>query len=239
MTHHDHSKKSILVVGLEVGTFRSIDALLSRSHFAVDRVKHGESGLALSGHVRFDLLIVRHPLPDMTTAEFVGVLRRRGWVSSQAQLLVLAEDDKLAELKGQVNDALSAVLSVSQPAAVLDEVAGRLLKVAPRQATRLLVKLRARLESGDVLLMCQTENLSAGGMLVRTDQSLPKGTPAGFQFSLPGDREPLLGEAEVVRHAVPDIEKLVGIGLKFLSFKGNDKSRLDAYLAAHPHKRSR
>jgi len=230
MTKKDRPKQKILVVGLEKGVFKTIDALLNRSYFTVDRVLHGESGLALAQQVVFNLLIVKHPLPDMTTADFIVKLRRASGASASSQLLAVAEPTKIAEIRSHVSGDLGAVLSVNETATVLEEVAARLLRVPPRRAARLVVHIRAKLENGDVLLMCQTENVSIAGMLVRTDQLLPVGTHVTFRFSMPGDRDPFNGEAEVVRHTVQEVEKTVGIGLRFLSLASRDAQRLAEHL---------
>ncbi|MCU0241113.1 MAG: hypothetical protein MUF51_01665, partial [Vicinamibacteria bacterium] len=66
--------------------------------------------------------------------------------------------------------------------------------------------------------------------LVRTDRTLPLGTHALFQFTLPGGIEPIEGECEVARHSVPDIEKLVGIGIRFKTIKGKGAALLKSYL---------
>jgi uncharacterized protein (TIGR02266 family) len=230
MTKKDQPKQKILVVGLERGAFSTIDALLNRSYFTVDRVLHGESGLALAGQVAFNLLIVKHPLPDMDTGAFVATLRRPAGASATSQLLAVAEPVRLNEVRPHVRGDLGAVLSVNETATVLEEVAARLLRVPPRRAARLVVHLRARLQTGEVLLMCQTENVSLAGMLVRTDQLLPIGTRVSFRFSMPGDRDPFTGEAEVVRHTVQDVEKTLGIGLRFVSLPSRDAQRLGTHL---------
>jgi hypothetical protein len=166
----------------------------------------------------------------MTTVDFFTKARQPSMASSRSLLLVLAEDNQLKDVRAILRDELSTVLSIHQPAAVLDEVASRLLKIAPRRSARLMVKLRACVDTGDLLLMCQTENISEAGMLVRTDRTLPLGTHALFQFTLPGGIEPIEGECEVARHSVPDIEKLVGIGIRFKTIKGKGAALLKSYL---------
>jgi uncharacterized protein (TIGR02266 family) len=226
----DTARKRILVVGLEPGAFRAIDAVLSRAHFAVDRVRRGEGALALCRQVAFDLVIVKHPLPDMGAAAFADALRQDESACVHAHLFALAEASALSALRGQLGGSLSSVFSQEEPAAVLEEVAGRLLGVPARHSVRLPVRLHAQLETGDARLACQTENLSPTGMLVRTAQQLPIGTRVGVEFTLPGAREPLRGEAEVVRHAAPDVEKTQGIGLRFLTLRPADQSRLEAFI---------
>jgi len=57
------------------------------------------------------------------------------------------------------------------------------------------------------------------------------GTRSAFEMHLPGERAPLKGTAEVVRHAVPEIEEVHGMGLRFVALKGDGRERLAAFLA--------
>jgi hypothetical protein len=67
-------------------------------------------------------------------------------------------------------------------------------------------------------------------MLLRDDTAYPLGTRMDFELPLPGEREPLRGEAEVVRHTVPDVEGLQGIGVRFVALKGDGNLRLKRVL---------
>ena len=51
-----------------------------------------------------------------------------------------------------------------------------------------------------------------------------------LEFALPGAREPVHAEAQVVRHSVPDREGVTGMGLKFTGLPPEHKTRLEQYL---------
>jgi uncharacterized protein (TIGR02266 family) len=222
--------KSILVVGLERKLFEEIDPLLNRSHFTVDRMARGKSGLALCEQVPFDLIIAVDPLPDIDITEFLTVVREKGMPTATSHLLALGVDERLDVLRQHVRGKDSVVLAVTEPQAVLEEVAARLLGVAARRAVRFMVRLRVDLASREQAIMCQTDNVSLHGMLVRTSSPLPVGTRLGFEYNLPGDRHPIQGEAEVVRHTAPQIGEVPGMGLRSLALKGDGAARLEAFL---------
>ena len=222
--------KSILVVGLERKLFQQIDPLLSRSHFTVDRVPRGKSGLALCERVAFDLIIAADPLPDIDISEFLAVVRRNGMPTAGSQLLALGAGQRLEVLRSHLRGERSAVIAITEPRAVLEEVAARLLGVATRSAARLMVRLRVRTDAGEQMLMCQTDNISPQGMLVRTDRPLPVGTRLSFEFTLPDDRHPVQGEAEVMRHTAAHVGEAQGMGLKCLVLRNDGTSRLRAHL---------
>ena len=93
-----------------------------------------------------------------------------------------------------------------------------------------IARVNKALEVGKRLLMCQTENVSKGGVLIRTDQRYPIGTRIAFKSTLPGDRAPVEGYLEVMRHTVPEVEKLQGIGMRFVDLRSADQKRLFEFL---------
>jgi len=230
MVTTEDERKRILAVGLDRRVFGSFEALLSRARFDVDRVSSAASGLALCQGVKLDLVLVSHPLSGMSLVEFVHALRAMGSASAKSELLVLAPAADLAAARRQVPDQDCAVLSVSEPRLVLQEMAARLLDVAPRREARLAVRLRVGLESGEEMRFCQTENLSVAGMLVRTQPPPPAGAPVSFELTLPGEREPIRGRGEVARHTVADIEGVIGVGVRIDGFAGKGRDQLETYL---------
>lgn len=224
----------ILVVGLERKLYEKINPLLNRSLFAVDRVPRGESGLALANHAAFDLIAVRHPLPDMSLGSFIHAVHDPGSLCGAAQILVLTDAARVAEVSGLMPGGASQVVSIDEPWKLLQEVASRLLGVAPRVATRVMMRLEVKVEGEKALVMCQSENLSDNGMLLRSERLFPIGTRVSFESLLPGERAPIQGEAEVMRHAVPDVETVQGMGLKIVYLKGDGAKRLKAFLSRKP-----
>jgi len=227
----------ILAVALDRQLFNKIDPLLNRSYFTVERIPRGESALALCRHTWFDLILLGHPLPDMPLETFLRAARREGALSARSHLLILTEEARLAELPESFQRGPDLALSVEQPQRLLEEVASRLLKVAPRVLARLLVRLEVQFGDEMSLVIWQTENISEAGMLVHTDRPYPIGTTVSFHFTTPDDPAPIRGEAEVVRHAVVDVEKVHRVGLKFTGFEGDGFKRLGAYIQAHSHDR--
>ena len=120
-------------------------------------------------------------------------------------------------IRGEVQDQLElALLALS-------------LAVAPRKEARFLARLEIKLGGAKDMILCQTENLSASGMLIKTERRYDKGTRIDFEFSLPDDARPIVGVAEVMRHTMVGRDKVGGIGVRFLSFGGDSQRRFEAY----------
>lgn len=79
----------------------------------------------------------------------------------------------------------------------------------PRASLGLLIQIRS--DSIDEFRSVHCENISLGGMFLRTDQRRPLGSEIFFQFTLAGRGTLIEGLGQVVRVA-PD-----GVGVKFIS----------------------
>ena len=79
-------------------------------------------------------------------------------------------------------------------------------------------------------MVCQTENISASGMLLRTEKRYEKGTRLEFEFGLPNDHRPIVGIAEIVRHTMIGRDNVSGVGVRFLSFAGDSQRRFESYI---------
>jgi uncharacterized protein (TIGR02266 family) len=223
--------RRVLVVGLERSIYSKIEPILSRSPLSVDRVPKGESGIMLAARVKFDLLVVRYPLPDMATGSFINEVHTPGATNGATPILVMAEPSRLAEVRGLLPGGDKQAISIEEPARLLQEVASRLLKVAPRVDARIPVRIEVQISNPPALVMCQCENLSEGGLLVRSEKLYPVGTRLKLELTLPGDRMPIRAEAEIVRHTVPDVENVHGLGLKVRAYQGDGAARVRRFLA--------
>lgn len=218
----------VLVVGLERTHYDQLLPLLSRALLSVERLASGEGAVQLAEQVAWDLLIVRYPLADMSLGSFMERVHEPSSRCAGTPILVLADDNRLGELASLLPGGSKQALSASQPARIAQEVATR-LKVAPRREIRVPVRVDVRV-AGAPPLVCQSENLSEHGLLLKTDARYPLATRVRFEFCLPGERTQVQGEAEVTRHAEVAVEGVKGMGLKLLSLKADGAARIRRFV---------
>src|SRR5262245_9363495 len=130
----------VLVVGLEKAHYEPLLPLLSRALLNVDRISSGESACQIANGVKLDLIVARYPLPDMSIGSFMQNVHQPGSKSDATPILVIADDNRLAEIGAMLPGGAKQAISVNQPQKIADEVAGR-LKLAPRKEVRVPVKL--------------------------------------------------------------------------------------------------
>lgn len=221
--------KRILVAVRRRELWDQIAGLLGRSGFEVNRVPSGAGALILVGNLRYDLIIVEAPLPDLDLQEFVAAVRTLDSPCAGSSVLVMARDESVG-----LSSALSGDRVVILPADTererLQKSVSQLLGVALRTAARLLVQIETEMENGTSARVAQTVNLSESGMLLRSAPLAPIGSEVRLTFALPGDPAEIVARAEVVRHTAPELELVRGIGVHFVELPAETVERLRSFV---------
>ena len=75
-----------------------------------------------------------------------------------------------------------------------------------------------------------TENLSAGGIFIRTDRDLVQGDRVRLQISFPGLLQPIEIEVEVVRSRLPARGEPAGVAVRIPADRPEDRARIAGLL---------
>ena len=147
-----------------------------------------------------------------------------------ASLLVMAEPGSEDEVRQLIGYGVNRVmLSVDPPKFIALQVAN-LLGIPPRSNLRLTTRLLVEVADGSEEVLGAVVNMSAAGLLLETDADLEPGQHVILSIDIDPDEEPVSGKAEIVRRADPDRDGVEGIGVRFLSFAGDSRKRLEAIL---------
>jgi uncharacterized protein (TIGR02266 family) len=83
---------------------------------------------------------------------------------------------------------------------------------------------------------CQVENLSAGGLFLRTEQQLPRGTGLQIEIVKPGGRKPIELSGLVAGVITPEeaatARFIPGLGVQFTGIDADEANRLEELLTA-------
>ncbi len=223
-------RRNVLVIGVNPDEFDRVTPFLARESFEVDRFPSAAGSLELTTQVAFEVLLVRFPLPDMELYDYLQAVRREGSPCQRAPILLLAQSDKAEEAESFIGRGANRVVKLEETNGKIQAVISSLLHVAPRKAARFLARLEIKLGGAKDMILCQTENLSDSGMLIKTDKRYDTGTKINFEFTLPEDQRPIVGIAEIVRHTMIGRDRVGGIGVRFLSFAGDSQRRYEAFV---------
>jgi hypothetical protein len=227
-------RKNILAVGIEPALFDEIAPPLLRRIFDVDRVPSPTAALELVSMVPFSALVLKFPLPELSTDDFIAAVRSEGSASSTATFALVAAEEHVQEASALLDRGIDLVLSMTDPPGVREGLLCTLLGIFPRTDTRVLVKLNIQLQDRRRdRFVGQTRDISASGMFVITRRSFTLGSVARFEFTLPGSTLPFRGSCHVTRHSTPETDPVQGMGFQFDSFDAeSDQERLRRLLEA-------
>jgi hypothetical protein len=207
--------------------------LLRRSNFDVDHVPNARSAVDLVRLIGFDVLVLGYPPVGPTLDELLDLVRAKDSPCRRSAVLILAPRDRLTEVEPSLGRGYTRALATDAPDAELQKVVASLLRVSPRLAVRVTVRLQVQLADGQTELMSQTENVSSSGLLVRARRSYPVETAVQFELYLPGESVPVSGRGMVVRQATDRGGRVTGLGVKFAELFASGEPRLNAFLDRH------
>ena len=131
-------------------------------------------------------LIAMHPtLPGMTCEVLCNIIRRSD-AMKKVSILLLCNNPHQQELARRCN--VNAVLNCPVDTAIFSAKVQELLDIPPRRSYRVVLNIAVVGLHDNRPVMCNSENVSAGGMLIRTTESLPPGSRISCSFYLPDGR---------------------------------------------------
>lgn len=220
----------VLAAGIERTAFEALAPVLRRDAVQVDWVATPEAGVALAAKHHYDVIILDAEPADWSLSKVVAALRNGISPSRSAAIMVLAEPDQVDAARALKARGVNRVMLISDPPQMICEQMSGLLEVAPRVALRVPMNLQTALGNRGREIFCQTVNLSASGMLVRTQARPQLGSPVVFQLRLSESLGTVIGRGEMVRHASRFKGGFDGVGVRFKGFAEDGAARLQTFL---------
>ena len=181
----------------------------------------------------FHIIFVEYDGNNGAILELTKNLRWSGSPCRDATAVLLCASDDLDDAEEFRNSGFSRILNPEAPDAVLAKALDAVLNHEPRYPVRALVRINGEDLGHQGMVMTQTSNLSATGMLVRFDKQVIVGTRFAFTLEAPSLTKAIRGKATVVRLTHAGLEGLEGFAARFSHFEGDDSDRLVRFLAAH------
>lgn len=213
----DHSRSALV---FEESVLRRRDALIITA-------LAGSEGLVKAQDAQPRLIIFGFDLFDMTAPEFCEAIRRDER-TSEISLLMICDPDAHEHrdlcLSAGANDVAYRPLQRAD----LDQKVEALTRIPVRRQLRTIAKLEVSLERSGRFLLGRTTNISAGGMLLELERSLPHDTQGIVHFYLPGDPVPLDLHVEIRRSDLSG--STARYGLEFVDMSDHDRARVEHYV---------
>ena len=174
------------------------------------------------------LIVTRPGLPGMACETLFNIIRR-GESMKRVSLLLLSDG---SPLHTEIARRCSANAVVTKPVdtGLFASRVRELLDVPPRQSYRVLLNITVEGRHNNRPVMCNSVNVSTGGMLVRAKEAIAKGDRIVCSFYLPDGRK-VSAQGEVARsfrqNDAPDV---TFYGIRFRSFDPGSEAAIAAFV---------
>ena len=223
-------RKQVLMTRMDGPVFTEAAAFLRQKEFDLHHAPWDDNTLDLVQSIGFDLIVIGFPVEVTSLRRFVKCVRAPGSACRRSGMVLLAERGHLEAAQEFIGHGINRAIGTEGGSELLASALDELISVAPRITLRAPTRVILRIEERPVRAFCQTENVSVSGMLLRGFGHYPAGTTIDFEINIPGESEPIRGSAEISRTTNIAVERLEGVGARFLSFLGADQSRLSTYV---------
>lgn len=126
-----------------------------------------------------------------------------------------------------------AVLTMPVDRDLLQDHVRQFLNIARRQAYRVILNVSVDGNFNNQFFLCQTENISATGALIRAELDLSPGNRISCSFYLP-DGTNIKTQAEIVRALKQAGSNETLYGIRYTTITAESKAKIEEYVQNHP-----
>ncbi len=187
---------------------------LERSGCQVFTAKSGTEGLKKIYSEVPDLVLLDLEMPDMNGDKVCELVKKDERFKKIPIVMLSSRSDKEAIEKCQKAGCDNYLTKPINQKELLDETA-RILKIPQRKDLRISVQMKVEGVSGADAFYGASENISRGGMLIKSETPLEKGSVINIKFHFPGQQYHIEAEGKVVRIDEESFEPEYGLGIAF------------------------
>lgn len=218
-------KKILLAKDLK-GLFLEKDSFFDRADIKVFMAATNDEILKIYNKEKIDLIVTQLDLPGIKSEELFSIIRKSKELQKVSVIIVC--QDTLAHRERCKQCRANAVFTIPVDTDLLSIKVQQFLSIAPRTLYRaaLAVAIEGRFKNRPVPFW--TENISANGMLIKTEEPLSKEAGIFFSFFLP-DGTHISGYGEIAR--VVQLETATDTflyGVKFTNIEPDVRSAIEA-----------
>lgn len=216
---------TIVLVNRSRGTILFDQTLLQSDRWKLRLATRGTEAWRITRETAPRLVVMSYDLDDLRAPELCRLIRDHER-TKRISLLLLGERSEQDEADlcraAGCNDVLYRPLHKTE----LHETVARLISIPLRRTVRTLTHID--LGEGGPTLLGHTLNLSATGMLLQVDRTLPPAAELMLQFFLENNSRPIRVRSEVVRAEFTGGAPRYGV--RFLQLANEQKTMIDMFV---------
>ncbi len=182
--------------------------------------------LSLHREIKANLIITHLDMRGIKTVDLFRIIRNNNDLRDVSVIMICKANLANRELCRQCG--ANAIITIPVDTDLLNTKVRQLLNVAPRRTYRAALAVGIEGKFKNTPLPFWTENISASGMLIKTEEPLSRDAGIFISFFLP-DGTHVSGYGEIIR--VIQLEKEPGVflyGVKFTTIDPDVKSAIEA-----------
>jgi CheY-like chemotaxis protein len=216
--------KKVLLAGSLKDLFAGKGGFLERADIAVYTAYTYGQMLRIHRKEGVDLIVTQLNMPDMKGEEFFETLRKSEELRQVSAIIIC--EDTLDHRERCKRCRANAVFTMPVDAVLLHSKMLQFLNVAPRKSYRAALAVAIQGKFKDKPRPFYTENISAQGMLIRSEEPLAKGDGIFFSFFLT-DGTHASGYGEIMRTA-RTAGSMYQYGIRFTNIEPSVKTAIEA-----------
>ena len=222
-------KKAIIALDL-MNLYRTKESLLDRTDINVLSAASNDAFLRIHGKEKVDLIVTRLDMPGTIKTEQLFKQIREKQELRNVSIIIICEDTA-AQRERSNNCGANAVFTIPVDIDLLHAKSLQFLNVAPRQPYREMFQIfDIEGKFGGRALFGHGENISASGMLMKTEDIFAKGDRIHCTFFLPGGMRVRV-RGEVVRDIRPPLAThSCRYGIHFTDIDPQSRSAIETYV---------
>lgn len=222
-------KKALIAIDL-ISLYMKKDSFLDRAVIKVLTAASNDAFLKTHEKEKVDLIVTHLDMPGSIKSEQLFEQIRQRHELRKVSIIIICEDTPEHRERSKKCGA-NAVFTKPVDIDLLHVKMHQILNVAPRQSYREVLEI-VNIEGkfGDRSFFGHVENISANGMLIKTEEIFSTGDQIYFSFFLPDDIR-IRARGQVVRLIRQSLETHVSqYGIQFTDMSPQMKSAIDMYV---------
>lgn len=200
---------------------------LSRADVTLYRAGSNRSALMLHMKEHADLIIARLDSQDMSGEELCSVIRDDATLR-KVSLIIICDDQERDVERCTLCRANAFMASPVNPAVLFQE-AHHLLHIASRKKSRVSMTLKTEGSSRGRPFICEVENISSSGMLIKSSAVLYEGDVVQCSIAL-SDTTRIKTAGEVVRLIGKTPDAKSGYGIRFSEISPDYARKIEEWI---------
>jgi len=174
-----------------------------------------------------NLILLQHNLPGTSSEDIFSIIRQSHHLRDV--LIIMSCDNNTTHQDRCRHCGAHAILPTPIDPALLHQHVQQFLNIARRQSYRVTLNVSVDSKVKSRHFLCRTENISATGALISSEQELSPGDIISCSFFLP-DMTKISVKGEVMRVLKQEGSGATHYGIKYIKIPADCKARIETFI---------